>query len=351
MISIDDIENLDKQNVYGSLLSLPDQCNHAWEEANKIVIPEDYKDYDTVIMCGMGGSGLGARVIDSFYSSSLKKPLIRINDYHIPAFTNERSIVFVSSYSGNTEETVQNLTEALERKSKVIVIGAGGKIIEIAKDKNIPFYLIDPKYNPSNQPRMAIGYSIIGELVLASKINLLDFNKNDLDNAVNTMKSNIDKNDISKLSDPESLNYSYKIKDNIVLYISSEHLIGAVHVVNNQLNENAKNLSYDFNLPELNHHLMEGLRHPELNKENIIVFIIESDLYSDRIKKRLEVTKEVVQKNDINLITFKAVSTDKFSQMFEIIQFGGFINFYLTMLYGIDPAPIPWVDYFKERLS
>src|SRR3972149_2629074 len=192
------IKKLDTQNVYGSVLALPDQCLHAWEEANKVEIPEDYKNVENIVMCGMGGSGLGARVIESLYFSKLSKPLTRVNDYHLPPYVTEKSLVFVSSYSGNTEETVQNLNEALEKKAKIIVVGAGGKLIDIARENGLPFYQIVPTYNPSNQPRMAIGYSIVGQLVLASKAGLLDIKKEEIESAVNTMKKLIDENDINE---------------------------------------------------------------------------------------------------------------------------------------------------------
>ena len=229
---------------------------------------------------------------------------------------------------------------------------AGGKLIDIAKQNNLPFYLITPTHNPSNQPRMAIGYSLVGQLVLASKVGILEINFREIENTVNVMRNIIKENDINR--NPEnnkSIEFAKKMIGKIITYISSEHIIGAAHVINNQLNENAKNLSFDFAIPELNHHLMEGLKHPEENNKNLLTLLFESDLYSERIIQRFKITKEVIQKNNIQSLTLKLDAIDKNSQVFESIQFGAFVNFYLTMLYGIDPAPISWVDYFKEKLG
>lgn len=345
------IKTLDKQNVYGSVLDLPKQCTDAWDVANKVQVPEDYKNTDVVVMCGMGGSGLGARVIESLYFSELKKPLIRINDYHIPSYTNEKTLFFVSSYSGNTEEALQNLDEALEKRAKILVIGADGKLIEKAKEKNLPYYQINPTQNPSNQPRMAIGYSVVGQLVLATKSGMVNLELSQLQKAVEVMNKIIEKNDINKNDNPQSLEFSNKMKGKINFFISSQHLVGATHVVNNQQNENAKNLTSDVVIPELNHHLMEGLKHPEKNGDNVMFTFFNSHLYPERIQKRFEITSDVVAKNNIPNTIYQVQSDDKFSQVFELIQFGAFFNFYLTMLNGIDPAPIPWVDYFKEKLE
>lgn len=348
---VDQIKTYDTQNVYGSVLELSKQCLHAWEDANKVSIPEDYKTVENVVMCGMGGSGLGARVIESLYFSSLKMPLTRINGYHIPPFVNEKTLVITSSYSGNTDETVQNFKEALDKKAKIISIGAGGELIELSKSNNTPYYLITPTYNPSNQPRMAIGYSVLGQLVMAAKVGILDINLSEVEEAVKTMNTVIEINDVNKNTDSPALAIAQSLKDKIIMYFASEHLIGPTHVVNNQLNENAKNLSFDFSIPEINHHLMEGLKNPNTNSNNVHAVLITSDLYSPEIKKRFEITQEVISKNNINNILYKPVSNSYFSQVFETIQYWALVNFYMSILYGQDPAPIVWVDYFKTRIE
>ncbi|MCU0373403.1 MAG: SIS domain-containing protein, partial [Ignavibacteria bacterium] len=145
------------------------------DDANKIAVPKEYKNIKNVVMCGMGGSGLGARVIESVFASDLNIPLVRVNDYHIPRFVDSDTLVICSSYSGETEETLQNANEAIAKKVKCIVIANGGRLIDLAKENKLPFYDIEPNFNPSDQPRMAIGYSIVGQLVLSSKTGLFNF--------------------------------------------------------------------------------------------------------------------------------------------------------------------------------
>ena len=140
-------------------------------------------------MCGMGGSGLGARIIDSVYSESLNMPLVRINDYHLPGFADEKTLLICSSYSGETEESIACFDEGIEKDCKLMAIAAGGSLIDQAKRHKVPFYQIDPKYNPSKQPRMAIGYSIIGQLLLASKAGLFKLEKEDVLTMIDSMKS------------------------------------------------------------------------------------------------------------------------------------------------------------------
>ena len=133
--------------------------------------------------------------------------------------------------------------------------------------------------------------------------------------------------------------------------MAARRLMGSAHTMKNQMNENAKNFSALFDLPELNHHLMEGLRFPESNPATTMFWFIDSALYSPRLRQRLALTKEVVEKNQLTAEVWAATAATKLAQAFELIQFGAYISFYLSQLHQLDPAPIPWVDYFKEKLG
>jgi glucose/mannose-6-phosphate isomerase len=350
--SIDEIKKIDSENVLGSVEDLPGQVKHAWEEANNVVVPESFKEYKNIIMCGMGGSGLGARIIESVYQPVLKFPLIRINDYNLPTYANENSLVMCSSYSGTTEETVNNALQAIEKGCKWMAIGTGNELEELARANNAPFYKIDAKYNPSNQPRMAIGYSVIGQIVLASKAAVFDIASGEIESSIATMERI---KTTCGQSIPEADNPAKKLAQMLmnkdVEFVSSEHMVGASHTVNNQLNENAKVFSADYVIPELNHHLMEGLKHPEKNRENLFIVFVNSDIYSKRIAQRMKITEDVVQKNNIQTYVYTVNSETKLTQSFEFIQFGAYVNLYLAILYEQNPAPIPWVDYFKDQLG
>lgn len=350
--SREEIAKIDKENILGSVEALPDQCRDAWQEAQKVAVPNLYKDISNIIMTGMGGSGLGARVIDSVFHDELKYPLTQIHDYDLPGYTDHHSLVICSSYSGTTEETLENARQAIKKGAKWLAIGTGNELINLAREHNAPYYQIYPKHNPSNQPRMAIGYSVVGQLVLASKAGLFKLSEEDVDAMITTMKKVQKKNGVEvSVGQNPAKKLAYKLKGRGIFYVSARHLVGAMHTVNNQLNENAKNLSADFQLPELNHHLMEGLKHPETNNKRLFIFFANSSLYPEKIQRRFEITKEVVQLNGIETYEYTLKSDTKLGQAFELIQFGAYVNLYLSILYGQNPAPIPWVDYFKAKLA
>ncbi|OGG02441.1 hypothetical protein A2Z33_05275 [Candidatus Gottesmanbacteria bacterium RBG_16_52_11] len=354
-MNLDDTEaliKLDASKTYESVIGLPEQCRDAFGAATDVKVPDTYAGPDTLVMAGMGGSGLGARFIESVYGQSLPLPLIRINDYLLPAWVGKKSLVICSSFSGTTEETIENVRQAVSARAKWMAIGTGGQLIDLAAKHSVPFYKIDPVHNPSRQPRLAIGYSVVGQLVLVSKTGIISFGSGDLDPALQAMSDTIRENtrDIP-LKSNNAKRDAGALFGKLVVFIGAGHMIGAIHTIKNQMNENAKNFSAIFDIPELNHHLMEGLAFPEANRRHLVIVLVHSGLYSDRIRRRFEITRDVISKNKIPCVEFSPRSATKLAQAFEFVGYGGLVNYYLSMLNGIDPAPIPWVDYFKKELG
>jgi len=343
---------LDASNVYGSVTALPRQIMSLWEETKGIKIGKACRLVDNIVVVGMGGSALGARVIESMDRDVLKLPMSIVNGYHVPAYVDERSLVILSSYSGNTEEVLSAAREADERKANVLVVATGGKLVEFADEKKWPILKLSDSFNPSKQPRMAIGMSVMAQLMLLAKCGHVTIDEDEVNAVVLNLRSQqkhlgveipFKSNPAKQLAD--------KLKEKAVVMIAADHLTGAVHVFKNQLNENAKTFAARFDLPELNHHLLEGLGFPKMLKNVLHFVMFDSELYEPVLRKRLSLTEEVIMKQGYAVTKIKAEAESELNQVWETIAFGEFVSFYLAMLHRLDPAPIPWVDYFKKKLE
>jgi len=295
----DQINLLDKSHVLASIEQLPEQIKDAWEQTASQDNSEYATGVDHIILAGMGGSALGAHVIQSIAKQTLKVPLEIVSDYTLPGYVNHKTLVILSSYSGTTEETLAAAVEAENKGAKIAVIAAGGPLAELAKTKQYPHYLINPQFNPSGQPRMAIGYAIIGQIGLLKSLGLIDAKNIDIDAIISFLREK------TTWLNPEAIDSEAKklakmAEDKIIYLVSAEHLTGPTHVINNQLNENAKHLTVELKLPELNHHYMEGLPHPEAAKERCVFWFINSELYSPKLQLRVgfELGFEVVDPRD-----------------------------------------------------
>lgn len=351
---------LDSNNIYNqydlgrsyqSIFNFPLQTQVAWKEVNVLNFPKEYTGCKNILFCGMGGSAYGARIIKSLYQYDLIVPVDLVSDYRIPKYVNSDTLVIAASYSGNTGETLSALTEAKNRNAKLIGISSGGKLEKFFQENNCPGYFFDDPLNPSNQPRLGQGYMQAGQLGILDKLGFIDINDQKFAEMIGLLNENnliLDKNNQLAVNMAKKLAAS--LQNKIVNIIGGEFLEGAIHAIRNPFHETGKHFANYYIVPELNHHLMEGLSYPTDLKNNSLFFFIDSDLYSPVIKKRMELTREVVAKNGLETINIKLQFPEKLGQVFETIQLGSFITFYLAMLHGVDPAKIPWVDFFKEQL-
>jgi glucose/mannose-6-phosphate isomerase len=326
------------------------QCEEAWNESKKIKISASYRQVENIVVAVMGGSALGADIINAAFTDRLRFPLQIISDYTLPRYVGPRTLLILSSYSGTTEEPLAAGVEGVKRGAKIIGVATGGKLSEFLREKKYPAYIFEAKNNPSNQPRMGLGYSVIGQMGLLRNCGLLEVSEKEIKDIIRTMDQSYCDFGVEN-SENIAKDFARQLENKIPVIVGSEFLSGNVHALANQFNECAKCFANHFILPELNHHLMEGLKNPRTNNKNLKFVLIKSELYHPRNQKRYEALEEVLRGCKVDFIKYSPKSKTKLSQSFEVLVFGSYVSFYLAMLYDIDPSLIPWVDFFKERLS
>lgn len=348
-------KKLDKGRVGESLEYLPDQMRQVLDEARLIKIPSDYKKVTQVVVNGMGGSNLGTHFTRSAWADKIKVPVTITPGYEIPAHVNKNTLFLISSYSGTTEEPLSVYREVKKRGAKIVGITENSKQSRLAKlmlKENIPGYIFDSRYNPSEQPRLGLGYSIFGQAVIMAKAGLFEIKVRAMENIIASMEIWTRK---LRSDVPSSRNaakkIALKIQNKIPVFIGAEHTVGNLHIIRNQVNECSKNFASYLEIPDLNHYAMEGLRFPITNKKNLALVLFASGLYHKRVQKRINLTKNVVNKNNVATIEYKLSGPDRLTQSFELLQLGAWISYYLGIINNIDPAKIPYVDWFKKQLK
>lgn len=335
--------NLDPKNVLGSVEMFLDQCEQIWQQSQQLQFPDNYKNCQNIVVCGMGGSAYGGYVASALFKDQLKIPILSNNDYHLPAFANLNTLAILSSYSGGTEEILSCAEEAESKGLMVTGISGGGKLADFFKESNISALIFDTKFNPSGQPRLGMGYMVLGTAAILNKLGVISVSDEEVIQAISEVRKA--QEEIKKQAE----DLAKKFQGFIPVIISAEFLSGNAHIIRNQFNETSKTFASYSLLSELNHHLMEGLKNP--SDKNLFVLFLSSDLYSERMKKRVDLTKDVVGKNGVLFDEYKADGSTKLAQVLNVLSFGGYLTFYLAMLYNEDPSVIPWVDYFKEQLE
>lgn len=346
------LARFNKSRVADSISRFPEQMEEAWEEALKINLSKTYSNCRHLVFCGMGGSNLASELTRSVFSSQIKNPFILVHNYHLPQFVSRDSLVIISSYSGNTEEALSCFREAIKIKAKIICFTSGGKLLALAQKNKILFYQISKKFNPSGQPRYGVGSQLGAVLAILAKSKIINLNSREIKEGVNYLnRKNLNFNLNSEKIKNQAKQLAEKLFGRLVILSAAEFLSANAHIIANQINESAKNLAWSQLIPELNHHLLEGLSLPKEVRQKTTFFFLESSLYEVDIAKRFKITKKVLTRQKINYQKYQVQAKNRFLAALETLSFGSWLSFYLAVLNNQNPAGVPWVEYFKKELG
>lgn len=350
--NIKQIEKLDAKKIHESIGFLPKQIEHVLEITKNLKIPTSFKKINQVVLNGMGGSNLGLEIIKAVFENEAKVPFSICPGYTIPASVDANTLFIISSYSGNTEEPLSVYAEVKKRGAKIVAIASDGKLKQIIERDKIPAVIFTDTYNPCKVPRIGLGYSIFGIIALLEKLGLFKIDGKN----VNQVIANLNKQNAKlEINVPAINNQAKKLAKELhqkeVVLIGAEFLAGNIHAMRNQFCETGKTFASYLLLPDLNHFAMEGLKNPKFNSKNLLFLFFDSALYHPRINQRSQLTKQVIAKNNIKSLSVKLNSKTKLEQSFEILMFGTWTTYYLGLLNNTDPAPNPWVDWFKNQLK
>jgi glucose/mannose-6-phosphate isomerase len=315
-----------------------DQLRESKEIASKAIISEG-KNIQNVVITGLGGSGIGGTIANELFSDSCKVPIIINKDYFLPAFVNEKSLVIISSYSGNTEETVNAMKEAISKKAQVACVTSGGKILEMAKQHQFDFIEI-PGGKP---PRSCIGYSLMQLIKVLVDKGIADKKIfGDLDISIELLDA---EKEAIKM---EAHVVAKKLHNKFPILYSLGSCEGAIVRFRQQINENSKMLCGHHSFPEMNHNELVGWT---TKNENIVVVTFHTSFDYERTKKRYDFCKPIFEKYSSGVVDITAKGKSKLEQFFYLINIGDWISCYLADLKGIDPVEVKVIDSLKAELS
>lgn len=313
------------------------------------------KPINKVVLNGMGGSNLGARLITSALANKLPVPLLIEPGYTVPGYIDSQTLYIVSTYSGTTEEPLSVIDEVQRRGAQLAAITADypeNHLAEKARQHNWPAYIFNPQHNPSGQPRLGLGYAIFGLLGLLSNCQLFDFDlvtATDLVTELQTASQHWRTE--TPLANNDAKQLAQQLHGRQIWLIGPDCLAGNLHILRNQINETSKNLANYLTVPDLNHYAMEGLSFPANISETIAALSFKVAGLPDRLTKRLILTDEVLEQNHLLVYNYQTAAASRLGQALEILAFGSWFSYYLGLLNGIDPVKIPWVDLFKKKLT
>lgn len=344
------MERLDQSDMHGSIGSIPDQMEAAWEEMAGRTFPDACRNVNHVVVAGMGGSALGAHLIQDVFRDRLRVPVTIVSDYAAPSWIDERTLIVLSSYSGGTEEVMAMAEYGASRGIPMIALTTGGDLEAFAGRHGLPAVVFGSELNTCGQPRIGLGYAVTYLVAMFRQLGFVELAGTEVTGALMLLRET---NPVYAAPGAENPAYdlAWATRGKSVLIMASEHLTGNAHIMANQWNENAKNLAAWFAIPELNHHLLEGMTHPGEHREGLAAVLIQSGLYDPRNRRRHEITRTLLEKQGIACSVVTPRGETALEQACDLLLLGTYASFYQALLNDTDPSPIPWVDQFKQLMA
>jgi len=348
--NIKKIEKLDSSNMHELLINFPKAILDAQAISARIKLPSEYKrNYSSIVFSGVGGSAIGADFIRSYLEDEIHLPIIVNRDYTVPALVGEKTLFIVSSYSGNTEETLSSFELAQKKTSNIIALSSNGKLMDSAIKKKIPFIRV-PGGMP---PRAALAYGTIPFLILFTKLGLISSKSDEIKEASKVLgklagELKPDKQTKNNLAKKIALSCVGKLP---VIYGASRNVGASVTRLRGQLAENSKVLASTHLFPEMNHNEIVGWENPKKLLSQFVVLFLKDKNDHPRVKLRMDITKSIIKKSKAKIIEIDSVGKTLLSRLFSLIYIGDWVSFYLAVLNNVDPTPVDQVTYLKKKMA
>ena len=351
MINLDDpqvYKQYDPQGMLAHIHDVPKLCRQAWQMAASFDLPQDYSRVNKVVVLGMGGSAIGGDLVTSLISAEADIPVLVHRDYDLPAFVDGKTLVIASSYSGMTEETLSAFKETIYNNSKKLVITTGGRLKEIARERNIPVFSFDYKA----QPRAALPFSFLPILNFIQKLGFISDKSADVSETVVVLeKLSREINETILVKRNHAKQLAQGLYSRLAVIYGSGITAEVAHRWKTQLNENGKVWSFHEVFPELNHNAVVGYQFPPELASKIVVVMLRSSHLPQQILCRYQVTSQLLDKAGIGYHLIDGAGKSPLAQMMSLVLFGDYVSYYLAILNRINPTPVEAIDFLKGELG
>lgn len=334
---------IDKENLYGVIEKMPEQLVEGLEIAKDVKVEGDFK---SITISGMGGSALPANILriylnDLFYQNpkaNNRFAVFQNRFYNLPPEAHHNSLNIISSYSGNTEETISSFEEALKNSLTCVGIASGGKVLEMCKSNNIPCVLMPGGI----QPRMANGYNFAAIFRILSNSGMVEDKSKDFQKSSELLKENLE--DFRKKGEE----IAKVIKGKTPVIYSSTKFKSLAMIWKIMFNENSKTPAFWNYFPELNHNEMLGFTNPQ---GNFHFLMLRDQNDHPRNLKRVEVTSNILKDYGMESTIIDMPEGDILFRIFATLQIGCWASYYLALEYSVDPTPVEMVEKLKDLLT
>jgi len=338
----------DPAGMLEHLHRMPGLCREAWQQALTFALPPDYAGVDKVVILGMGGSAIGGDLVSSLIAPECRRPVIVSRSYELPAFTDSKTLVIASSYSGNTEETLTAFQEATKTGARKLVMTTGGRLAAMAGERGLPVFHIGYQA----PPRAALPYSLMPLIAFFQRLGFISDKQAAVDETISALDglSLIIRETVPQAGNPAKA-LAARLHNRLPVVYGAGITAEVARRWKTQLNENAKAWAGYEVFPELDHNAVVGYQFPEELSRQMFVVMLRSARLNRRLQLRYEITGELLTQAGVGHDIVDARGESPLAQMMSLVLFGDYVSYYLALLYHTDPTPIAAIELIKQELQ
>ncbi|MEY2476734.1 MAG: glucose/mannose-6-phosphate isomerase [Actinomycetota bacterium] len=338
---------IDTQNIADATAALPERVFDAAQAARGLQGLPSRESIEHVVVLGMGGSGIAGDILIAAAAPFMAVPVVVVKSYELPHFVGEGSLVFVVSFSGDTEETIETGTEAAMQGARIVAVTGGGEIAKRAAGWGAPVVEV-PGGIP--QPRVGLGALVIPPLVVLEEIGLFPGATQWIDLAVDQLRRRrdalvADGNDAQELA--RRIGRTFPV-------VYGGGAIGATAAARwkTQINENAKAPAFWNAHPELCHNELSAWgQHGDVTRQLMTLVNLRHDHEHPQVSRRFDLATELVREVVAGVEEVRAEGEGELAQLLDLILFGDFVALHMALQEDVDPGPIPAQEELKAALS
>jgi glucose/mannose-6-phosphate isomerase len=342
---VDAMRELDRSGMLETVGAFPDQLKHAMLIAQGVDYPQVTPRH--VVVAGMGGSGISGQLLADWAFDRLDAPVSVVNDYHLPAYCGDRTLVMVESYSGNTEETLSCFEDAMVMGCPTVAVASGGELVARARKHGVPLVEIPPDLPV---PRAATAYLFV-PLLMAMEGTGLAFVTDELREALRVLSTLRDEMAPQvPLASNSAKQVALALEGTIPVVYGQGPLKAAARRWRTQLNENPKMLARDDVFPECNHNDTPAWGGSG-NTDLFSVVLLRDSVETPEVVDRIELTREIALSRAKVVAEVRARGEGVLARLLSAMYVGDYASLYLALLRGMDPAPVEMIEDLKRSLK
>ena len=339
----------DRRGMAARIEGIPGQIEQALERLAAHPWPAPERAPARLAVGGMGGSAIAADLTRGLYEDRLPRPLEVVRTYRWPGWVRGDALALLSSYSGDTEETLALYRDAASRGVPRLALTTGGALGALCARDGV---FVQP-LPPGSPPRAALFASWVA---LTGLLHALDWIEDPVPGWREAAQLLRERDGQLGPAAPEAGNPAKQLARAlegrlVYVYAGAGPLEAVALRWRQQLHENAKVLAHSAVVPELDHNEIVGWEHPGALHRGIAVVALNDPEDAPEIRARLALTAEYARRQGAAVHEWEAAPGPRLARLASLVQFGDYLSLYLALLGGVDPTAIPSIDEFKRRLS